>query len=113
MVWVRRTPSRHLARPPRWQVFMDFFEEGMLEEDPAYTSSPAPNLWQPRRGFGLLWRNNTAVRERIGWATQQWELPYTVLVQTAVDGTIFVSDPIGGLFGLVPGATNWQLFTGI
>ena len=117
MIWVAPQDAIYVLyndlTQPRWHVLKDYFEEGMVEDDPAYAVSPIPSTWQPRRGFGMLWRANTAVRGRIGWAVEQWEKPFSVIVQTAADGTIFLSDPVGGVFSLVPGNTNWQYFSGI
>lgn len=50
-----------------WQV-ADTWQEGMPADDPAY-SAPA-GLIQPIRGFGLVWRNNQAIRDAVGWGTQ-------------------------------------------
>jgi len=41
--------------------------EGMPESDPAIV--PPAGLLQPIRGFGKLWRENTGVRDGLGWAT--------------------------------------------
>jgi hypothetical protein len=35
---------------------------------------------QPIRGFGLVWRTNTGVRDRLGWATSP-EIPYEGMYQ--------------------------------
>lgn len=117
MIWVQERDAVYVMyddpNPPRWQVFKDNFNEGMVESDAAYNVSPFPGTWQPRRGFGLLWRTNEAVRNRIGWAVEEWEQPYSVQVQTAKDGSIFLADPHGGVFSLVPGGVNWQRFAGI
>ncbi len=96
---------------PRWQVFRDFFQDGMPETSPEFDNAPAPNLWQPRRGFGMLWRNNSLVRDRLGWATIRDEVPYSVQVQTASDGSIFISAPNQMLFGLLPNNVGWQLYS--
>jgi len=58
----------------------DTFVEGVdPESDPAIV--PPPGLYQPIRGFGKLWRTNTSVRDRLGWATAseqgfhtQWQM---------------------------------------
>jgi hypothetical protein len=112
MTWVQQQDAIYVLyndpTQPRWQVYKDYFREGMPESDPAYAAAPTPNTWQPRRGFGLLWRNNAIVRQRIGWAVQQWEQPYSVQTQTAADGTIFLSLPDSSVFALTPGGANWQ-----
>lgn len=49
-----------------WQVYEDTFVDGEAETDPSMT--PPPNMFQPERGFGKLWRTNQAVRDTLGWA---------------------------------------------
>jgi hypothetical protein len=116
MVWVGSQDAIYVLYSdnvqPRWEVYRDSFEEGMPEDDPAFNSAPAPNLWQPRRGFGMLWRNNAVVRNRIGWGTIVLETPYSVQIQTAADGTIFINEPTGGIFSIVAGGSNWTRFAG-
>lgn len=50
-----------------WMIFEDTFEEGEPEIDPDLT--PPVDGVQPRRGFGLLWRENETVRTALGWGT--------------------------------------------
>lgn len=115
MVWVGSQDAIYVmyddSVSPRWEVKRDFFDEGEPEESPQYNSAPQSNLWQPRRGFGLLWRTNDAIRQRIGWATQQWEEPFSVQVQTSDDGTIFVSQPGSNIFALLPEGEAWQEYS--
>lgn len=96
------------AAQPRWETFRDEFDQGEPEDDPAYVNAPSPNTWQPRRGFGVLWRGNAAVRNRIGWATLQWEQAFSVTAQAAPDGTLFISEPGGGVFAASPGGQLWE-----
>jgi hypothetical protein len=49
-----------------WTVYEDTFEEGQPESDPSIEAPP--DLLQPMRGFGKLWRENPEVREELGWA---------------------------------------------
>ncbi|MCY3945748.1 MAG: hypothetical protein OXF44_05635 [Anaerolineaceae bacterium] len=51
-----------------WFVYEDVFQEGDLESDPDIVP-PDDSLLQPIRGFGRLWRDNSDVRELLGWAT--------------------------------------------
>ncbi len=51
-----------------WFVYEDLFQEGDLESDPGIVP-PDDTLQQPVRGFGRLWRDNSEVREQLGWAT--------------------------------------------
>jgi hypothetical protein len=50
-----------------YDYYEDTWIEGMPESDPAFI--PPPGLHQPIRGFGKLWRENTNVRDGLGWAT--------------------------------------------
>ncbi len=59
----------------RWIIYPDTFEEGMPEFDPDL-EAPAENVYQPRRGFGKLWRENEDVREMLGWAVTPDEFGY-------------------------------------
>ncbi len=115
MVWVGSQDGIYVLYndplQPRWQVVRDYFVEGQAESSSAYDSPPAPNLWQPRRGFGLVWRENSTIRNRLGWATQQWEEPYSVQVQTSDDGSVWVSTPRDFVFALLPGGVNWNQYS--
>jgi hypothetical protein len=115
MVWVEHVDLIYVmyndGQLPRWEAQRDYFNEGMTEESSEFDSAPAPNLWQPRRGFGLLWRTNATIRNRIGWAVQEWEQPYSVQVQRATDGTIYVSQPAGSaVFALFTSGNNWDQY---
>jgi hypothetical protein len=50
-----------------WQSFQDTFVDGEPEIDPSLT--PPPGLFQPKRGFGKLWRNVPGLKDKMGWAT--------------------------------------------
>lgn len=113
MLWVQQHGAIYVlydsANPPRWQVFQDTFRDGMAETDPAF-NNPPPYTWQPRRGFGLLWRSLTEVRQRLGWAVIEWETNFTVQMQTGADGWIYVSDPRGGVFALAADGSEWKRY---
>lgn len=116
MIWVGSQDAIYVMyndySRPRWEVYRDQFDQGMIEDDPAYANAPVPNTWQPRRGFGMLWRGNEVVRNRIGWAIDELEIPFSVQVQTAGDGTFFVSDAQNHVFGLTPGGVDWVRYAG-
>lgn len=115
MLWVGNQDAIYVLyndqQSPRWQVFRDYFNEGMPEFAAEYISAPSPGLWQPRRGFGLLWRDNRVIRDRIGWATMEWEMPFSTQVQTGNDGAVYMSRPDGQVFVLIPGGQSWRLST--
>ncbi|MBC8099096.1 MAG: hypothetical protein H7Y11_06610, partial [Armatimonadetes bacterium] len=78
---------------------------------------PGGGRWQPVRGFGKLWRNEeqnpfkAVVRGRIGCGSLEFEQPYSAMKQTRTDGTIFISDPQGRVYQLIP-AGAWVIYAG-
>ncbi|MBC7811443.1 MAG: hypothetical protein H7175_09855 [Burkholderiales bacterium] len=113
MFWVENQDAIYVlytsASLPRWEVFNDTFEDGMPEIDPSYANNPA-YTYQPRRGFGLIWRNNQSARERLGWALSDWEFGYPAHVQVGDVGTVFLNSPRGGIYGLEPGGADWKQY---
>ena len=92
---------------PRWAMFADEWEEGLPDHDPSLTS-PA-GLYQPMRGFGLVWREHPEVRDRLGWATDQ-EAPFTTTVQTTTlykYNTTYVGALDGNVWELAPEHSDW------
>ncbi len=63
---------------PRWASYPDEWEEDDPDRDP--TLNPPPGLYQPVRGFGLVWRQNSDVRDRLGWAVNQ-ETGFSTIIQ--------------------------------
>jgi hypothetical protein len=57
-----------------WHVYPDNFDEGDEEFDPDI--EPPDGLFQPRRGFGKLWRDHDEVRQMMGWAVTPDEFGY-------------------------------------
>lgn len=49
-----------------WAVFEDTWQEGDPVDDPSIV--PPSGFYQPQRGFGLVWREQPLVRDRLGWA---------------------------------------------
>ncbi|MEM8531278.1 MAG: hypothetical protein AAGF95_10575 [Chloroflexota bacterium] len=50
-----------------YQIFDDTWREG----DPETADlNPPDGLFEPRRGFGKVWRDNSEVAEKIGWALE-------------------------------------------
>ncbi|MCB9452084.1 MAG: hypothetical protein H6672_11640 [Anaerolineaceae bacterium] len=113
MIWVQQQDAIYVlfdsANFPRWQVMNDLYTDGMPETDPAFANAP-PYTWQPRRGFGLLWRSDFNIQQRLGWAVSEYETPYTIQVQTAADGSIYLNDTRGGILHLLPGGQDWQRY---
>jgi hypothetical protein len=52
-----------------WRQFRDTWTE--TEPTPRPQSTPPSGLFEPVRGFGKVWRENSDIRSRIGWAVEQ------------------------------------------
>lgn len=67
VIWVLiNTPGN--PNTGEWRIYPDTYTEGEPEFDPNLIP-PSENLFQPRRGFGKLWRTTAGLREALGWAT--------------------------------------------
>ncbi len=64
-IWVM-IAEPDVAGRGEWQVYADSWQEGDPALDPALT--PPEDLFQPERGFGKLWRENSELQEALGWA---------------------------------------------
>jgi hypothetical protein len=63
-----------LANGQSWRLIPDNWSEGMAANDPAIV--PPQGLFQPVRGFGLVWRTVAGVRDALGWArSAEAEIP--------------------------------------
>ncbi len=70
MIWFEHTQRIYVFyNTGRWYSYADNFREGDPESDPGIT--PPAGLYQPVRGFGLIWRSYPEVRNGLGWATAQ------------------------------------------
>lgn len=114
MIWIGQQDAIYVlydsVNPPRWQVFNDTFVDGMPDTDPAFDNA-SPFTWQPRRGFGLLWRGQQSIRDRLGWAVTESEISFTPKVQLGSDGMIFIGDMRGGVYSLTPDSTDWKRYS--
>jgi len=73
-----------------WRAFADTWQEGQPQGDPGLTAPPG--LFQPRRGFGKVWREELGgPASQIGWAREE-ERGFTGVVQAFGGGTILWSD---------------------
>ncbi len=77
-----------------WYCYNDTFQEGEPEIDPELV--PPEGMFQPRRGFGKLWRTHPDLRERLGWAlTPEFELTsqYTYIAGGYVENGQYIPGP--------------------
>lgn len=100
-------PSAQDDATPAWQMVSNPYVEGMPEDDPGLV--PPEGMAQPRRGFGLVWRDAPTVRDRLGWATGA-ETPFSTTYQLAgpegSQGMVFTTLD-GQVILLVPGGQGW------
>lgn len=101
MFWLR--PNRQIwvmvNNPPDsssgdWYCFNDTFQEGEPEIDPSLV--PPANLYQPRRGFGKIWRSHPDLKTALGWATTpEFELvsSYTYIAGGYMQNGAYVAGP--------------------
>lgn len=107
-IWIAACCTSTIPLGGRWLSFEDAFQDGMPERDPSLV--PPPGLYQPVRGFGLVWRTLSdyayggSLRELLGWATAP-EQGYTAHVEYQPGGYF---DPDGHFIGR-PG--NWTINT--
>jgi hypothetical protein len=70
---------------------------------------PPPRLYQPVRGFGLLWREEPGVRERLGWAVDREEGYQTALQRTSHRyWDLYIRALDGGVWKLGPNGSSWE-----
>ncbi|MFQ5436691.1 MAG: hypothetical protein ACE5FD_17675, partial [Anaerolineae bacterium] len=105
MIWVKEMDAIIVlfddGRSPHWRMFSDNWNEGDPVDDPAI--QPPSGLYQPVRGFGLVWRQETGVRDRLGWGAEI-ELAYGTAVQRNSPPkypTIYVLAQNGGVWALL------------
>ncbi len=92
----------------RWSAYADRWEEGDPVMDPSV--EPPPGLQQPVRGFGLLWREDDQVRERLGWAVAE-ERGYQKAMQRTSHvryPDVYIRAADGGVWKLRPNGSAWE-----
>jgi len=102
---------------PRWESLNDTWAQGQPENDPNLT--PPAGLFQPVRGFGLIWRGSDpgsgqTMRARLGWAIEA-EAGLTGAFQcdsTPKYSNCFISGPRGAVYELGPEFSAWKLWQG-
>lgn len=94
-----------------WAAFVDTWQDGDLVDDPSIV--PPPGFYQPQRGFGLVWRDQPQIRDRLGWA-----LAAEVGGDTAVQRTsyykynhYYFKALDNNVWHLFPERSDWEKFT--
>ncbi len=114
MIWLE-SPDRIYAlysdgQNPAWEMWSDLFDEGEPESDPTF--NPPSGLFQPIRGFGLIWRKYLGTRQRLGWATdQEREIPGVLQCDTAPQqATCYVRGSDDTVYVLYPERSRWSVW---
>ncbi len=91
-----------------WRAYTDEWEEGDPISDPDI--DPPPGLYQPVRGFGLVWREQPHVRERLGWAIHPEQGYETALQHTSHVrySDLYIRALGGGVWKLGPNGSSWE-----
>ncbi len=112
MVWIDDAPGSIyvLYNDGRYQRFADTFTEGVDPEQGG--DNPPAGLLEPVRGFGKVWRDNPAVRDGLGWATEA-ERGAQATTQTFTQGRMIDLPQRGGILLLIhtgdPASGTWRL----
>jgi hypothetical protein len=70
LLWRRDVNLIYGLEPDQsWFFTGDTWRDGDPSDDPAII--PPNGLYQPVRGFGKVWREESGVRESLGWATAE------------------------------------------
>jgi hypothetical protein len=116
MIWVEEQDFIYVLydddiHSPKWQIFQDEWDPGEPISDT--TIIPPPGHYQPLRGFGLVWREQPNVRDRLGWAVVE-EAGY----ETAVQRTsyyeynhTYLRALDNDIWHLFPEQSAWEKFT--
>lgn len=104
-IWVLVEASEG-ANEGAWIIRDDTWTEDQPPFDPEI-EPPEEGLFQPERGFGKLWRENTDIREALGWAIESEEGHVTTYTY------VFRGDVVDGEFVEQPGYHTLVSKTGI
>lgn len=116
MIWISTQGRIYVlyndAKKPAWEAYADTFKDGQPDHD--VSLSAPPNLIQPIRGFGLVWRSQPHVRDRLGWANGP-ELAFDGAYQSdnvaLPDTTLYVRARDKVILQLTAKGAAWKLVT--
>lgn len=116
MIWVEEEDQIYVlftdVGSPGWNRYVDAWDSGEPDSDPALL--PPDGLYQPVRGFGLLWREEPSIRDRLGWAVDE-EVGFPLLLQRtsyAKYNETYILAPDGGIWRLNPERSSWEKLEG-
>lgn len=93
----------------RFERYQDTWTEAEPESDPSIV--PPAGLYQPIRGFGKLWRSDSSIRDRLGWATAP-EQGFNAQWQMQMAEAVGIPFYVRRLDGKVIRAGGWDIGSG-
>ncbi len=116
MIWIEDEDRIYVlfsdGLSPKWSAFNDEWDPGKPDRDPSLVSPSG--YYQPVRGFGLVWREQPSVSERLGWAINE-EIPYsTALQRTSYPkyNETYIQSFDGTVWRLLAERSGWELIQG-
>jgi hypothetical protein len=112
MLWVAGEDRMYVlfddGQSPEWKAYRDEWDESDPTLDP--NLDPPTGLQQPVRGFGLLWREESGIRERLGWAIDEEHGYETALQRTShyKYSDLYIRAFDGGVWKLRPNFSGWE-----
>lgn len=118
MIWVAAQDRIYVifedGLTPAWAQYPDNFAEGDRELDEDLVAPPG--LQQPVRGFGLVWRDNPRVQDRLGWATTP-EVAFEGMFQAdSIElsvATLYLRTRDGGILALNALTDEWTILPSV
>jgi hypothetical protein len=112
MVWVKEQDRIYVffddPTSPKWNIYTDDWSDGDPIDDP--TIIPPAGLYQPVRGFGLIWREEPDVRRRLGWAVKP-EAAFSTAYQTTSRfkyNDLYLRALDGNVWRMLPERSGWE-----
>lgn len=116
MIWIEQEDRIYVlfadGSSPKWSVFEDKWQSEVPDRDPDL--SPPAGYFQPARGFGLVWREEPSIRERLGWATGE-EIAFSTALQRtsyAKYNETYIQAQDGTVWRLLAERSGWEQIPG-
>ncbi len=116
MIWVEEEDQIYVlfddVHSPGWNRFVDQWDPAEPDNDPTLT--PPDGLYQPVRGFGLVWREEPGIRDRMGWAVDEESSFETIVQRTsyAKYNETYILAHDGKIWRLHPERSAWEKIAG-
>jgi len=95
-------------RAGQWFAFADTFAAG---QEPGGGPAPIAGRYLPKRGFGQVWRENSNVRDCLGYATTPDEVRVPVTIQAFSDGRMLTTG-VDNTIDVLPASEKYGFASG-